>query len=249
VDANTVQVTIPLSVQATPLSLTVANPGTPQSNPMNLMEGRPVIAIAGIGGTVAPGQAIVVTGLNVGPMAPFLAPQEGAPVTTLGNTQVLFDGVPGQIVAAYFRQVRVIVPASVAGKTSTAITVKYFDQSSAPRTVGVNGNALPADPFGPGISGILNADGSVNSASKPAPAGALVMLVLDRSQLPGDAVPAAVTIGGADAAIVGMDEVIGQSGKLLFQVRVPGAVQAGPAPMEVRFRGSDSVVRLTIVLE
>lgn len=248
VDANTVQVEIPRSAQATPISISVSNPGTPQSNPMNLMEGRPVIGAAGIGGTVAPGQVIVIGAFNVGPMTPFIAPKDGSVVTTLGNTQVLFDGVPAQLVAAYFSGVRAIVPASVAGKATTKIVVKYFDQSSMPLTVNVNGGFVPS--IGAGVSAVLNSDGSINSPGNPASAGSIVTLVIDESQAPTGSAPLAVTIGGVSASIAPMEQVFGYPGKLQFRVKAPdGLTTASAIPVVVSFRDSDNTVLLTIAIQ
>jgi uncharacterized protein (TIGR03437 family) len=251
IDANTVQIALPLSVQGTPISIRVANPGTPQSNPLNLMEGKPPIGAAHVSGTVNPGQTVMIDGFNVGPLVPFIAPQ-GSAASTLGNTQVLFDGTPAQLVAAYWTQVRAIVPAAVAGKTSTSIVVKYFDQSSAPLKVAVDGNPPPPDPLGPGVSAVLNPDGSINAPGNPAAVGAGVTLLIDVSQLPSaDAIPSTVTIGGIDAPIVPMQDVIvGHAGKLQFEVRVPAGVQSGSAvPVVVAFQGTDATAKLTIAIQ
>jgi uncharacterized protein (TIGR03437 family) len=252
IDANTVQVALPLSVQATPVSITVANPGTPQSNPLNLMEGKPPIGAMSVVGTVVPGQTVTISGINIGPMALFLAPKDGPAVTTLGNTQVLFDGAPAQLVSAFFSQVRAIVPASVAGKTSTKIVVKCFDQSSAPLTVAVDGNAPPPDPLGPGVSAVLNPDASINSASNPASMGAVVTVLVDASQAPPGAVaPSSVTIGGVSAPIVPMTDVVtGHAGKMQFQVQVPSGVQTGSAvPVVVHFQNADATAQLSMAIQ
>lgn len=246
VDANTVQVTLPLSVQATLLSIRVSNPGTPPSNPLNLMEGKPLIGAARVTGTIAPGQMVVISGINVGPLAPFLAPKDGTAVTALGNTQVLFDGVPAQLVSAYFREVRAIVPEAVATRTSTNIVVRHFDQSSPRLAVAVGNNPSPANPLGPGVSAVLNPDGSLNSESNPVAPDSVVKLVIDNAQLaPGWQFPPSVTINGITAPLVPMDNTIGIAGKLQFQVRVPASIASGAeVPVVAQFRDPDFTIRL-----
>jgi hypothetical protein len=108
------------------------------SNALSLLEGRPIIGAAKATGTVALGETIAIGGINLGPLAPIVAPAGAdAASATLGPTQVFFDGVPALVTATYFSQVRAIVPARVSGK----IVVKYFDQVSFPREYrqGLNG--------------------------------------------------------------------------------------------------------------
>jgi uncharacterized protein (TIGR03437 family) len=130
--------------------------------------------------------------------------------------------------------------------------VKFFDQASAPLNVPVAGNPPPPDPFGPGVSAILNPDGSTNSSANPASTGAVVTLLIDNSQLPSmDAAPTAVTIGGIAAQFVPMTgDILGHAGKLQFQVRVPAGVQAGSAiPVVVQFKDTAATARLTIAIQ
>jgi len=251
VDANTLRLALPVGVNEGPISLSISNPGTPPSNALSLLQGKPIIGAAKVSGTVAPGQIVLIGGINLGPLIPVIAPAGAAPVTTLGPTQVLFDGVPAQVTATYFFQVRAVVPASVAGKTSTKIVVKYFDHASLPLTVATAGNSLPPDPLGPGISGALNSDGSINSAANPTAAGAEVELLVDSSQVPLTSAPSAVTIGGLDAQLVPLPNVVlGYPGKILFRVQIPMDVSSGPAePVIVQFKNTDDTARLSIAIQ
>ncbi|HEV3198687.1 MAG TPA: hypothetical protein VGZ73_12285, partial [Bryobacteraceae bacterium] len=262
VDSNTLQLSLPQAAQPTSVTIQVSNPGTPKSNPLNLVEGNPFIGAAHVfdltsggvaNGPVAPGDVVNIVGINVGPLVPFSAPRDGTAVTNLGGAQILFDGVSAKLVSAYFMTTQAIVPASVAGKSQTKVVVKYFDRSSAPIAVPVAGGA-PApptsDPFGPGLSAVVNSDGSVNSATNPATVGSVVMLVVDFSQVPGTAPPVSVTIGGVAATMVPMDDVIGHPGKLQFSVRVPTGAPSGPTvPVVVQFLNSQAVANLTMAIQ
>jgi len=251
VDSKTLQLNLPVSVMPGPLSLTVSNPGTPQSNVLNLLEGQPIIGAANVTGTVAPGNAVVIGGINLGGLVPFVAPVGGPPVTTLGNTQVFFDGVPAQPISTYFFQVRAVVPANVAGEVWTKIVVKYFGQNSFALTVPTAGNSLPPDPLGPGISGVLNPSGQINSAISPTTAGELVTLVIDNSQVAPGAVAVSATVGGVPATVTPVpNPALKPPDKTFLNLQIPAGAPAGSAvPITVRFQNTEATARFVVAIQ
>jgi len=103
--------------------------------------------------------------ITAGSLATIIGQEFTAPVTvTVGN-------VPAQILFSNDRQINFLVPASLAGQTSTQIIVSNNGVAMAPFSV-------PLAVFSPGIfpGAILNQDNTVNSATNPAPGGTAVQI-------------------------------------------------------------------------
>src|SRR5205823_1065261 len=92
-----------------------------------------------IAGGVSPGLIVSVFGSSIGPASPVGAQltADGSLSNMLDNTQVLFDGKPAPLIFVFGTQINAIVPYSVAGKTSTQVTVVRNGQTSAAVTVPV----------------------------------------------------------------------------------------------------------------
>jgi hypothetical protein len=72
-----------------------------------------------VDGPVAPGEIVILTGTNTGPLGnPIVATpnSDGTLPLTVGNTQVLFDTFPAPILAVQNNQVTTIVPYEIAGQ-------------------------------------------------------------------------------------------------------------------------------------
>ena len=139
-------------------------------------------AASGAAGTVAPGMAVSIFGSALGPQTgiPWTAPPlDGTAATTLGGTQVLFDGTPVPLLYSANGQVNALAPFELAGKASTVLTVSYNGQTSAgmvlPVVAGEPG-LFTADATGKGQGAILDQNFDVNGASNPAAAGSAIML-------------------------------------------------------------------------
>ena len=117
--------------------------------------------------TLGPATAVVNAGFDpYGNLAP-----------TLAGVNVTFDGVAAPLFFVYGGQINLQVPFEVAGKTSTNVVVSYF---------GATNNAavsVPVFPMQPAFftvtpqgtdSILVNQDGTINSASKPAKPGTVV---------------------------------------------------------------------------
>jgi uncharacterized protein (TIGR03437 family) len=134
------------------------------------------------------GSAKVAVTLNVGPPAPpsivsvtssanFNGPITAGSLATIMGVSftppvtVTFDALPAQILFSNNQQINLLVPAALAGQTSTQLVVSLDGVALAPLNV-------PLAPFSPGIfpGAVLNQDNTVNGAAHPAPPGTVVQI-------------------------------------------------------------------------
>ncbi|MGA2132917.1 MAG: putative Ig domain-containing protein [Bryobacteraceae bacterium] len=267
------------------VNLTAAGSSVPQMVIVTLTVGtvtEPTIlgvinAASGAVGKVAPGMAISIFGTDLGPSTgvSFAAPPTGGTVaTTLGGTQVLFDGTPVPVLFAWANQVNALVPFELASKVggpnaNTVLQVVYGGQTSA-------GDSLPvvatlpglfaANGAGSGEGSILNQDSSINSTSNPAAAPSIIQLFgtgggvtnpasIDGALNPltstGELVAAVtVTIGGQNAPVSYAGPAPGLVGGI-FQVNamIPSGTASGPQPVVVMVGGVVSQTGLTVAVQ
>ena len=123
-------------------------------------------------GPVAPGELITFYGHYLGPATPayWTLGSDGLLTNPNANIQVLFDGVAAPVVYASAGQVNVVTPYSVANGLST-VEIKTAGGSVSSATVGA---ATTAPGIFPGA--IVNANGTINSPSNPAPVGSYVVM-------------------------------------------------------------------------
>src|SRR5437016_6196773 len=104
-----------------------------------LVGNRPLAVSSGIvdgastlPGAVTPGKIVVMYGDRIGPSTLTGATPAGggAISTTLGGTQVLFDGIPAPLLYASSGQVAAVVPYGVDGKAGTQVQIKNGSLSS-----------------------------------------------------------------------------------------------------------------------
>jgi uncharacterized protein (TIGR03437 family) len=131
---------------------------------------------------VAPGEAISIFGTNLGPAtgASFALPPDGGTVaTTLGGTQVFFDGTAVPLLYVSATQVNALAPFEISTKANTVLTVQYNNGTSGTLTIPVvaaQPGLFTADASGKGEGAILNQDFSINSSTNPAPQGSTIQL-------------------------------------------------------------------------
>src|ERR1039457_6694305 len=127
---------------------------------------------------VSPGELVAIFGSNLGPAAPvgIQVDASGSVATTIGDTQVLFDGVASPLIFASASQVNAIVPFGVAAGTS-GVQVQYQGQASlsqpmivVPAAIGI----FSLDSSGVGQAFARNQDGSLNAPLNPAAPGSVV---------------------------------------------------------------------------
>ena len=201
-------------------------------------------------GPVAPGEIVSVFGKDIGPPEGISGRPNAAGVfeTALEQIRVLFDGVAAPMIYARADQVTAVAPYALAGKRSTQVQVEYLGAKSSPQTLTVAESApgiFTAASTGAGQGAILNEDGSLNSSSKPARRGSIVVLFatgegqtsppgVDGKVAPAPSprplLPVSVTIGGLLAEVLYAGGAPGLvAGLLQVNARVPEGVTAGPA--------------------
>jgi uncharacterized protein (TIGR03437 family) len=129
---------------------------------------------------IAPGEIVTLKGSGLGPaqFASARASSDGSYPTQLNGTSVQFNGVAAPLLYASATQVAAVAPYGVTGP-SVQVTVTYQGQTSVPATIQVFAAApglFTADGTGAGQAAAINQDGSINSASNPAPIGSIISL-------------------------------------------------------------------------
>jgi uncharacterized protein (TIGR03437 family) len=124
---------------------------------------------------IAPGELVTLQGVGMGPEAGVSSSPRasGSLPTELAGVQVFFDDIAAPLLYVQSQQINAEVPWEIAGRTATQVHVVYNGVSLNAATLTV----LPSAPglfylsYGSNQAAILNADGSINSASNPAKAG------------------------------------------------------------------------------
>jgi uncharacterized protein (TIGR03437 family) len=165
-------------------------------------------------GTVAPGSYAVLYGLN------------------LLNATVTFNGLPATIVYNSATQINLIVPAALSGQQGAAVVAMVNGLVSNSFIVALALNA-------PGVfnPGIVNSDGTVNSAANPATRGSYVSIYLTGLSIIGGNTTGPVTVNfgtltnqttlfaGAQPTLPALDQV---------NVTVPASLTLTPNPVQVQ---------------
>lgn len=227
---------------------------------------------------VAPGMPFVLFGQDAfGPSAiagPTLG-TNGLVPTTLGLTQVMFDGTPASLYYSLnnngIGQVAGFAPFELAGKSTTSVQVVYNGVTSPPVQLAVT-DALPglytANSDGGGQGAILNHDLTVNSDSNPESIGNLVVFYGGGGgqtsppgrdgALAGVGGPLATFAGPVQAFIDGISATVQYAGPApglvegVFQINViiPNGVRHNAdVPVAVVFNGKQSQSGVTLAVK
>jgi uncharacterized protein (TIGR03437 family) len=129
---------------------------------------------------IAPGEILTFKGSGLGPaqLVSARAGSDGLYPTQLSGTLVQFNGVAAPLIYTSATQVAAVAPYGVTGP-AVQVTVTYQGQTSVPATVQVFAAApglFTADGTGAGQAAAINQDGTINSASNPAPIGTVISL-------------------------------------------------------------------------
>lgn len=129
--------------------------------------------------SVSPGEIVAILGANLGPAVAQDAQldEAGNFMSALAGTQVLFDGNPAPLLYVSANQVNAVVPFGVSGTTQMVVSSGAGQASAASLPVaGATPALFTASGLGSGQASAVNADGTVNSSTNPAPAGSVISL-------------------------------------------------------------------------
>lgn len=192
---------------------------------------------------IAPGEIVTLKGSGLGPaqLVSARAGSDGLYPAQLSGTSVQFNGVAAPLLYTSATQVAAVAPYEVSGPT-VEVTVTYQGQTSAPATIQVFAAApglFTADGTGTGQAAAINRDGTINSASNPAPLGSVISLFatgggqtspagvdgqLSTSPLAGQSLPVQVYIGQQVVLSTAQLQYVGPApGEIagLMQINVP----------------------------
>jgi uncharacterized protein len=173
-------------------------------------------------------------------LAGAVAPLEIVSIATQGvPRRVFFDGTEARLIDTRSGRATVVVPADVADKQAVAVRVEFGANDSAVVT-------MPVASSSPGMFGILNQDYSINTATRAAERGSVVMIFGTGI---GNDLPVRVTIGGHNAEVLYAGPAPGLvEGVAQVNARVPAevSVESVPIVLWVGGRASGSAVRLAV---
>jgi uncharacterized protein (TIGR03437 family) len=221
-------------------------------------------------GAVAPGELVTIFGSNLGPdqaIGPVVNPS-GFVSTTLAKTQVFFDDNPAPLLYASSSELTAVVPYAVAGRDHTKVAITNAGQKSSALDLAVT-NSAPAlftmDTGGEGEAAALNQDGSLNSDSKPAGCGSIIVLyatgagetspagidgLLATLPLSTLVLPISVRIDGKSADVLYAGGAPGfVAGVMQVNVRVPDNLASGAVPIVLQVGSALSQAGVTVNIE
>ena len=195
--------------------------------------------------------------------------RSGSVATTIGDTQVLFDGVASPLIFASASQVNAVVPFSVAAGT-TGVQVQYQGQASLSQPMIVVTAAIgifSLDSSGVGQAFARNQDGRLNSPLNPAAPGSVVTFlatgagqwspdgvdgaIVGAGDLPRPILPVHAMVGGQPAAVQyagGAPGVV--EGVVQVNLQIPAASQTGAAvPLLLQVGDSTSQPGITLAIQ
>lgn len=236
------------------------------------------VSIAGIsnaasfaGGSIAPGEAILIAGTSIGPATLTGAQLDasGKISTQVAGTQFLFNNVAAPIVFVSAQYSSVIVPYEVASSASAQVVAIYNGSQSAAFTVPVAATVpgvFSANVSGTGQGAIFNSDLTHNSAQNAAARGSTVILFVTgegqtspagidgavTASLIKPALPVTVSFGGTvatDYPFIGETPAV-VAGVLQINVTIPQSAPTGASvPILVNVGNTPSQAGLTIAIQ
>ena len=227
-------------------------------------------------GAVAPGELVSIFGTAMGPTTALgtAIDSTGKVATTLGSTQVLFNGYAAPLTYVSATQINCVVPYELAQLTSPYVEVKYLNQTS--NTVTLRAATTAPGIFtlanGTGQGAILNFDNSYNSSSHPAAAGSVIQLYLTGegqlspagitgsvtcsagcatvNQIPLPLLPVAALVNNQPATISFAREAPGDvSGVMQVNVIIPPNTPSGSVPIVITVGSNASQSGVTVAVQ
>ena len=224
---------------------------------------------------IAPGEIVTLKGSGLGPaqLVSARAGSDGFYPAQLSGTSVQFNGVAAPLLYTSATEVAAVAPYGVTGP-AVQVTVTYQDQTSVPATIRVFAAApglFTADGTGTGQAAAINQDGTLNSASNPAPIGSVISLYgtgggqtspagvdgqVSRSPLARQSLPVQVYIGQQIVLSTAQLQYAGPApgeiaGLMQINVPLPPGLKTGstvPVAIFVGTAGSSSQSNVTIAV-
>ncbi|MCU1325667.1 MAG: hypothetical protein JWN34_1037 [Bryobacterales bacterium] len=262
------QATDTSTLRASILKYTLALAAEVGNKPFFISDGV-VDGASALAAPVVPGKVTVLYGerLGTGSLTPGFI-DNGKLGTNVNGTEVLFDGKPAPILYTSEGQVAVMAPYALDGKAGTQVVVKNGAAVSDPIALpvaAVGPSIFSMDTSGVGQGVILNSDLSVNSSSKPADKGSMIVIyATGEGQTQPDGIDGQLANGPACAKPVGSVTVkIGGvsvapdyagaaptlvGGVMQINVRVPSNVPSGDVPVEVQVGAAKSQAGITVAV-
>ncbi len=205
---------------------------------------------------IAPGELVALFGTGIGPVAPVAAQVvDGKLPTQIGGVEVLVNGVPAPLLYVSSGQINAVVPFGVPATAEFMVALQGESSNvvgiltmSAHGNVGQTGDlgVFTSDGSGQGQAAALNQDGTLNSASNPAPRGSIVAIWLtgtgnsDPPETDGEitpigsqtrlSLPLVVNVGGSAAQVTYAGAAPGLvAGVDQVNFRIPEDADTGPA--------------------
>lgn len=190
---------------------------------------------SGAGGPFAAGEIVSIYGLSLGPATGLSSSFDAATSrlpTTLGGVSATVNGVLAPLYYVSAGQLNVQIPYEVAGQQQASISVSYNGSASLAQYIQIAASVPSL------YAGVLNSNGSVNSADNPASRGDIVTMfatghgITSPPSLTGKAAAepypqplgrVQVFIGAQDAQVLFAGSAPGTVGILQVNVRLPAA--------------------------
>lgn len=221
-------------------------------------------------GAIAPGEVVALFGYNLGPpqLQTAALDSSGRVAQNLSGLQVFFDGTPAPIVYTSANASSVIVPYSVAGKSTVNLSIQYDQLTSSALALNVAESApglFTLNAAGAGPLAAFNSDGSLNSVTNPVAHGGTVVFfgsgegltnptpadgTINSSPAPTPQLPVSVTIGGQSATVLYAGGASGvTAGLLQINAQVPAAAGSGLLPVILTVGANSSQWGATIAVQ
>jgi uncharacterized protein (TIGR03437 family) len=221
-------------------------------------------------GTVAPGEIFALFGSNLGPssLALFQLDSQNRLPTTLGGTQVLFDGIPAPLIYTLAGQVSGIVPYGLSGASNVVVT--YNGAASTAVSIPVISTVpglFTVSSAGTGPGSILNWDpktgASLNTSAHAAARGGTIVAYgtgdgffygYDAGTVAGAGpnmkAGVTATIGGVPATVAYAGNSPGLiTGLWQINIQVPSNAPTGAQPLVVKVNGVASQAGVTVAVK
>jgi uncharacterized protein (TIGR03437 family) len=226
-------------------------------------------------GAISPGEIITIFGTGLGPTTPLglTLTSQGTVATTLGNVQVLMNGIASPLIYVSGTQVSAVVPYAISIFQTAQVYVNFLGQTSnaIQETVATTAPGLfTANSSGTGPGAILNQNLSVNSPTNQAAPGSVVVLYLTGEgqtspagvtgsvtqaaatppYTPAPLLPVAALVNNSPATIEFYGEAPGLvAGVLQVNVLIPAGTPAGNVPIAVSIGGRSTQSGVTVSVQ